>query len=61
MLSPLLIEEEDKSLQLLMDKAKSDLNRLILNKLQRLPAEIVLEIGFARWEADKVWDKPSDD
>jgi hypothetical protein len=21
----------------------------------------VLEIGFARWEADKVWDKPSDD
>jgi hypothetical protein len=29
MLSPLLIEKEDKSLQLLMDKAKSDLNRLI--------------------------------
>jgi hypothetical protein len=29
MLSPLLIEEEDKSLQLLMDKAKSVLNRLI--------------------------------
>jgi hypothetical protein len=24
-------------------------------------AKIVLEIGFARWEADKVWDKPSDD
>jgi hypothetical protein len=21
----------------------------------------LLEIGFARWEADKVWDKPSDD
>jgi hypothetical protein len=29
MLSPLLIEKEDKSLQLLMDKVKSDLNRLI--------------------------------
>jgi hypothetical protein len=29
MLSPLLIEEEDKSLQLLMDKAKNDSNRLI--------------------------------
>jgi hypothetical protein len=25
------------------------------------PATMVLEIGFARWEADKVWDKPSDD
>jgi hypothetical protein len=22
---------------------------------------VLLEIGFARWEADKVWDKPSDD
>jgi hypothetical protein len=22
---------------------------------------LLLEIGFARWEADKVWDKPSDD
>jgi hypothetical protein len=25
------------------------------------PDWLFLEIGFARWEADKVWDKPSDD
>jgi hypothetical protein len=24
-------------------------------------ATMALEIGFARWEADKDWDKPSDD
>jgi hypothetical protein len=29
--------------------------------LHGLPESWVLEIGFARWEADKVWDKPSDD
>jgi hypothetical protein len=28
---------------------------------QQLPECDLLEIGFARWEADKVWDKPSDD
>jgi hypothetical protein len=28
---------------------------------QANPSHSMLEIGFARWEADKVWDKPSDD
>jgi hypothetical protein len=32
-----------------------------LGGLERWFSPRVLEIGSARWEADKVWEKPSDD
>jgi hypothetical protein len=37
------------------------IERFIGDLTESQAKEYLLEIGFARWEADKVWDKPSDD